>query len=207
MPKGPWETHTMAKQELNEWALDFTTGGRFNLVWTSTYKPTSKKGKQRLLSCYKSKKGKLQNETRNTISQRCNCPYNIRLEDCFEGWTVVTGNFIHNHDLVESHCASLAEASLRQIPSELNSLGFELKRAGLTATKINQVFHSKAHEKTLQITWTYQDVYDKFQSSIEERGFDATNFVNYLQEQQSMKGSYFAIQTVEDGSLSRVFRT
>ena len=121
MPKGPWKTHTVAKQELNEWALDFTTRGSF------------------------------------------------------EGWTVVSGNFIHNHDLVESHCASLAEALLRQIPSELNSLGFELKRAGLTATKINQVFHSKAHEKHLQITWTYQDVYNKFQPSIEERGFDATN--------------------------------
>ena len=40
-----------------------------------------------------------------------------------------------------------------------------------------------------------------------KRCFDATNFVNYLQEQQSMKGSYFAIQTVEDSSLSRVFCT
>ena len=49
-------------------------------------------------------------------------------------------------------------------------------------------------------------MYNKFQPSIEERGFDATNFENYLQE-QSMKGSYFAIQTVEDGSLSRVFWT
>ena len=126
------------------------------------------------------------------------------LEECI-GWTVVTGNFAHNHDLVGSHSASLAESSLRQIPFEFNILGFELKRAGLTASKINQVFISKAHEKHPPITWTYQDVYNKFQPSVEERGFDATNFVSYLQEQLSTKGLYFAIQTVEDSSMSKVF--
>ena len=66
------------------------------------------------------------------MTQRCNCSYTIRLEECIEGWTVITGNFAHNHDLVESHSASLAESSRRQIPFEFNTLGFELKRAGLT---------------------------------------------------------------------------
>ncbi|KAI6653127.1 hypothetical protein LOD99_3963 [Oopsacas minuta] len=193
MLKGPWESHVTSKLDLNEWALDLATGsGRFNLVWSSTYIPTSRKGKQRVLSCYRAKKGKLTNEKRNTITQRCNCPYSIRLEECIEGWAVVTGNFVHNHDLVESHSASLAESSLRQIPFEFNTLGFELKRAGLTASKINQVFIN---------------VYNKFQPSVEERGFDATNFVSYLQEQLSTKGLYFAIQTAEDSSMSKVFWT
>ncbi|KAI6657050.1 Protein FAR1-RELATED SEQUENCE 5-like [Oopsacas minuta] len=115
--------------------------------------------------------------------------------------------FAHNHDLVESHSASLVESSLRQIPFEFTTLGFELKRAGLTASKINQVFISKAHEKHLPITWSYQDVYNKFQPSVEERSFDATNFVSYLQEQLSTKGLYFAIQTAEDSSMSKVFWT
>ena len=50
-------------------------------------------------------------------------------------------------------------------------------------------------------------MYNKFQPSVEERGFDATNFVGYLQEQLTTKGLYFAIQTVEDGSMSKVFWT
>ena len=50
-------------------------------------------------------------------------------------------------------------------------------------------------------------MYNKFQASVEERGFDATNFVGYLQEQLTTKGLYFAIQTVEDGSMSEVFWT
>ena len=46
-------------------------------------------------------------------------------------------------------------------------------------------------------------MYNKFQPSVEERGFDATNFVRYLQE-PSTKGFHFAIQTVEDSSMSKV---
>ena len=69
-----------------------------------------------------------------------NCPYTFRLEDSIQVWTIVTGNFCHNHYLAESHSSSLAESSIQQISFEFNTLGFELKRAGLTAANINQVF-------------------------------------------------------------------
>ena len=50
-----------AKLEINEWALDLATGGgRFNLVWTSTYTPTSRKGKQRAEVATKLKKANSQ---------------------------------------------------------------------------------------------------------------------------------------------------
>ena len=125
MPKGPWESHATAKMELNKWASDFTTGGgRFNLVWTSTYRQTSRKGKQRMLSCYKSRKMSLSNDVRMTVTQRTKCPYNIRIEDCVEGWAISHANFFHNHSLVENNSGSLAQASLREFPLEFNSLGF-----------------------------------------------------------------------------------
>ena len=99
MPKGPWESHMTAKLDVNEWALDLATGcGRFSLVWISTYTYTSRKGKQRGLSCYRAKKGNLTNEKRKIISQRCNCSNAVRLEECIQGWTIVAGNFSHNHD-------------------------------------------------------------------------------------------------------------
>ena len=69
------------------------------------------------------------------------------------------------------------------------------------------VLISKAHDKKYPITWTYQDVYNRFQPSVEERSFDASNFIDYLQERQSSKGLYFAIQMVEDGSLNTAFWT
>ena len=206
MPKGPWESHATAKMELNQWASDFTTGGgRFNLVWTSTYRQTSRKGKQIMLSCYKSRKISLSIDIRMTVTQRTNCSYNIRIEDCVEGWAIAHANFFHNHSLVENNSGSLAQASLREFPLEFNSLGFELKRADLSATKINQVFISKAHDKKYPITWTYQDVYNRFQPSVEERSFDASNFIDFLQQRQSSKGLYFSVQMVEDGSLNAAF--
>ena len=48
-------------------------------------------------------------------------------------------------------------------------------------------------------------MYNKLPAKCEERSFDATKFVSYLQEQLSTKGLYFAIQTVEDSSMSKVF--
>ncbi|KAI6647753.1 hypothetical protein LOD99_8594 [Oopsacas minuta] len=94
MPKGPWDSHATAKMELNTWASDFTTPrGRINLVWTSNYRQTSRKGKQRMLSCYKSRKMRLHNDVHMTATQRTNCPYNIRIEDCVEGWAITHANF------------------------------------------------------------------------------------------------------------------
>ncbi|KAI6660727.1 Protein FAR1-RELATED SEQUENCE 5-like [Oopsacas minuta] len=147
----------------------------------------------------------LYNDVRMTVTQRTNCPYNTRIEDCVEGWAIAHANFFHNHSLVENNSGSLAQASLREFPLEFNPLGFELKRAGLSATKINQVFISKAHDKNYPITWTYQDVYNRFQPSVEERSFGASNFIDYLQQRQSSKGLYFSVQTVGDGSLNAAF--
>ena len=148
IPTGPWESPSLAKSELNDWTLNLNTGGgRFTLIWSSSYQPTSKKGMQKSLSCYRVRNSKICREIRNTISQKCNCPYSIRIEECMEGWAIASGCFQHNHDLVKSEGASLAEAALRQIPEQFISLGFELKRAGLSASKINQVFTSKALNK------------------------------------------------------------
>ena len=51
----------------------------------------------------------------------------------------------------------------------------------------------------------YQDVYNRFQPSHEERRFYAANFIDYLQERKSNKGLYFGTQTVEDGSFKYAF--
>ena len=76
---------------------------------------------------------------------------------------------------------------------DFSTLGSELKRAGLAATNINQVFNSTAHEQNFSITGIYLDVYNRSQPGHEERQFDATNFIDYLQDRQSIKGLYFAI--------------
>ena len=109
-------TPNKAKLELNNWALNLHTGGgRFTLIWSSSYQTTSKKGRQKSLSCYRARKSKIIGETRKTISQKCNCPYSVRIEECMEGWVINSGCFQHNHGLVESEGVSLAQANSRRI--------------------------------------------------------------------------------------------
>ena len=50
IPTGPWESPELAKLQLNDWALNLNIGGgRFSLVWSSNYQPTSKNKKQEVI--------------------------------------------------------------------------------------------------------------------------------------------------------------
>ena len=73
--------------------------------------------------------------------------------------------FNHNHELVQNIGSSLAEASLGCIPPDLIELGDKLRRAGFTAPKINQVLESECHRQGVEVSWNYQDVYNKFAPS------------------------------------------
>ena len=106
---------------------------------------------------------------------------------------------------MENNSESIAQAALRTIPDELDSLGQMLKRAGFSASKINQVLESEAHQRSLVITWTYQDIYNKFSPSTEEKALDATNFIEFLQQRYRERNLYFNTSTDSDGCLNQVF--
>ena len=147
----------------------------------------------------------MERELRRSVSLRCNCPVFIRLEQCIGGWIIAGGMFIHNHELVQNIGSSLAEASLRCIPPDLIELGDKLRRAGFTASKINQVLESECRRQGVEVSWNYQDVYNKFAPSGEERLFDATNFTEYLRKRQNDKDLYFDTTTDTDGCIEKVF--
>ena len=106
---------------------------------------------------------------------------------------------------MENNSESIAQAALRTISDELDSLGQMLKRAGFSASKINQVLVSEAHQRSLVITWTYQDIYNKFSPSTEEKALDATNFIEFLQQRYRERNLYFNTNTDSDGCLNQVF--
>ena len=106
---------------------------------------------------------------------------------------------------MQNNSESIAQAALRTIPDELDSLGQMLKRAGFSASKINQVLESEAHQRSLVITWTYQDIYNKFSPSIEEKALDANNFIEFLQQRYRERNLYFNTSTDSGGCLNQVF--
>ena len=203
---GPWKSAEEGKNELNIWSNNLNIGGgRFALNWSGYNAANRDRGIQKNLRCHRSKKPIVSGELRRSVSLRCNCPVFIRLEQCIGGWIIVGGMFIHNHELVQNIGSSLAEASLRCIPPDLIELGDKLRRAGFTASKINQVLESECRRQGVEVSWNYQDVYNKFAPSGEERLFDATNFTEYSRKRQNDKDLYFDTTTDTDGCLEKVF--
>ena len=205
-PSGPWTSTDTAKQELSSWANNLLTGGgRFSLNWGANLVRTSKKGRQKILNCHRSRKAKLTGEGRYTSSFKCNCPFFACIEECSDGWVIARGNFQHNHALHQTTGSSLAEAPLRSIPMELLKLGETLKSAGFSASKISQALESEAYRLELPVSWTYQDVYNSFSPSTEKRSFDTTNFIEYLRKRNVHNDLYYSATTDPDGCLDKVF--
>ena len=136
LPYGPWDSADQAKCSLNTWANDYSTsGGRFALNTQSSYRATTRRGEQKLLVCNRFGKPRTNCEVRHSLSLKCDCPCFIRIEHSSNGWIVAEGFFAHNHELVQNNSESIAQAALRTIPDELESLGQMLKRAGFSASK------------------------------------------------------------------------
>ena len=157
------------------------------------------------MKCHRAKIPVVNSDQRKSISLQCNCPFCIHIEQCAEGWVIAGGRFDHNHELVQDIGSSLAEAGLRCIPKKLVEFGDTLKHAGFTASKINQALESEARRQGLDVTWSYQDIYNKFALSGEEKILDATNFYEYLREQQLDRDLYFRTTTDSDGCLGKAF--
>ena len=69
LPSGPWFDSDIAKIELNQWEYKFTSGGGcFKLIWGSTLPKTRKKGKQKVLLCYRARKSRHYGEMTHAIS-------------------------------------------------------------------------------------------------------------------------------------------
>ena len=206
IPKGPWKTDVGAKTDLEIWASNFMTGGgKFALIANGSVSATTKCGRQRIFRCSRFRKYSPTGEKRNTISSKCDCPFSIRIEECFDGWTIRAGRFEHNHDLTTTVGSCLADASLRYIPKELQDLGLKLHRAGLSVSKISQTLQSEALYNNSPVTWTYQDIYNKFAPSPEYRCLDATNFITFLKQRNSEEDLYYNATTDSDGCLDKVF--
>ena len=93
-PSGPLTSTDTAKQELSSWAHNLLTGGgRFSLNWGANLVRTSKKGRQKILNCHRSRKAKLTGEGRYTPSFKCNCPFLLALKNVLTDGLLHVGTF------------------------------------------------------------------------------------------------------------------
>jgi hypothetical protein len=91
------------------------------------------------------------------------------------------------------------------IPHEFHDLIRALSAAGQPPAAVDKVLHAAADRDNIDVTWVYNDVYHFMSATTAEKAFDATGFLEQLEERRKLYGLPFYYLTDADGRLSRVF--
>jgi len=162
--------------KLRRWSTDVNCDGGAFYVWENDgYGSGASMGPRKKFVCWKSKKPQ---EGQSGTS----CPWKCAFELTTKGWVLKSGCFEHNHELMQSKAQVKAKKAGRDLPQELITLGELLQKAGQSASYMMDVFAAWAHEKGVEVDWTYQDVFDRFKPSAESKVFDATKMMETLEE-------------------------
>ena len=137
------------------------------------------------------------------------CKWQVWLEEAEEAWTIMEYNpqydeNEHNHALSTSFPEQLASPRMREIPNHLKEFGNMLRKAGQGPAAINRFMRSVAMEEGNDITWTYDDIYNHFGLTSEEKAMDATNLANWISTWRE-HGHHATIHVSELGQLKRVY--
>lgn len=132
-PLGPWTSHYQARDMISQ---HFRPG--FSVVLDSYKRATTKSGAKTYLLCHRNKPPAMAlGCERIRGGTGANCKWKVCIEDSDEGWVVSKAiNLEHTHDLIGSHEAALAHASLRSIPETMDMFGHFLKQAGRSPADI-----------------------------------------------------------------------
>ena len=203
---GPWASDTLALSELNGWAADFgTDGGGFGLVWTHGRLPGNRKrGVQHRMGCDQHKKQ--------------GCGFSITVEDTTMGWMVCgyadhqeklgrlpVTEMGHSHALTATMGERLAHATQRQIPEDLHADAQLMRKSGSSVKDVENWLRAKARKAGDNAAFTYQDVYRLVAASTSDRAWDATDFVEALQQRLAERGLAYDIHLSDEGRLERAF--
>ena len=100
---------------------------------------------------------------------------------------------------------SNSHAAMRGIPHEFHDLIRVLSAAGQPPAAVDKVLRAAADRDNIDVTWVYNDVYHFMTATTAEKAFDATGFLEQLEERRKLYGLPFYYLTDADGRLSRVF--
>lgn len=208
MPVGPWASHDEAKTELEKWTKDTTIGGGgFGLVWQGGLtKATSVMGNRRKLLCHRCgpKTQMSSSSAKGKPSIGAGCPFIIHIEESTTGWVIKDIPLHdHSHELTQSHAESNAFSAMRFIPPQLAELAERLKAAHNSPKVINNTLKANARKEGIPVTWTYQQIYDRFAPSALEKTADASGLLEFLVARDKLELPY-RMNTNSQGVLQMV---
>ena len=165
------------KQLFGKYCKDVTTGGGGHRIYLSgTIQPTRNHGGVQRLACSDCKKA---NGELKRTDEGYRAVWEVKFESISEGWALSHAQLTHaNHEL----CVTAAEvmatgAGGRDIPPDFMALG-RLLAMSSTPGNIMKVFADKAREDSIDVVWTYQDIWRAFAPSREQIALDATGYLD-----------------------------
>jgi hypothetical protein len=137
----------------------------------------------------------------------------VTFEESTVGWVILHANTGHSDHAVAKP-RELSEAELEvthskwnsKIPDQLiDSVSDDIMLLRPTVEAIHHFIDKKAKQLNIAIVWVYNDVYNIFKTTLEEKVYDATHLVELLQKRKDELGLDFKLRHGQDGRLVQVF--
>lgn len=110
----------------------------------------------------------------------------------------------HNHEMIQSVAEAMSKKMGRHIPPDAAEFGRVLAVTGFSTSEIDRAMRKFMKEKGEDAKWYVQDVRQLFRAHQTEVQLDATNLLEYLQEQEKTTGLRYKYR-VEGDRLNMVF--
>ena len=199
MPIGPWPDLQTAIERLGEWA-EKVVG--FKIKRGGGKHASKRRGITKQLLCDRS--GTLSRklstydtdgaERRNTKTKKCNCPWELWIEESDVGWIPMkmsekcfSTNDFHGgtHTLMNSTTEMLSNASCRNIPEHLIETANILFDARIYPSKIYTRLFEICREEKIEVTFIQKDVANLFKGKSVDHALDCTNLIQHLRSRES----------------------
>ena len=205
-PEGPWPSDAAALSAINRWTSDHTKmGGSWGVRWANgVNKGNSKRGPQHSLCC--------------ALCKKHQCGWSMRLEETTDGWMIYTftehksaeGRPLakengHSHDLTVTLGQRLSQAAQREIPGELHETAKLMRKSGSSIKDVENFLRVKVTSSGDIAAFTYDDVRHLVGATTAQRAWDATDFIEQLEERRKLRGLFYKFSLDSDGRLENAF--
>ena len=159
-PTGPWSTCDDAKDAINSYGKDPSSGGGgWSVSYSSGIKHgTSKAGPTRQLGCHRGHASTKHGAGKGGSGVGCGCLWSVTLEKALEGWVIRTAHLDHNHSLPTTAAQMNAFSSLRNLPQSMTDTMQLLSDTGLDSATLDLVLRKWAKENNVQQSWSIDDI-------------------------------------------------
>ena len=191
VPRGPFKDHATLEVAVKSYAADVTLGGG---SWVTTRQtgaqPASKRAGSKLIyQCHEK-----------------SCGWRLTYEYSLEGWSLYSWKDHTDHEHLGSvQNEVFVHAAARYIPQEFVVIGEAMASANSSVAEINRVLTKKAADSKVEVSWNADLLRSQFLPRGADSTFDASGFVELLEEKHGRDGLRYYYQVDGEARLKNIF--